>query len=79
MNIILELPDDLGREARDRAVGASKSLPDWITDLVAREASPSPVPVPTTLLEALGDESLAEADLPLPERRPGQKTPVQFP
>ena len=79
MNITLELPDDLGRAARHRAVGASKSLPDWITDLVARELSPSPLPVPTTLLEALGDESLAEADLPLPERRPGRKTPEHFP
>ena len=59
MKITLELPDDLGREARDRAVGASKSLRDWITDLVAREVSPSPLPVSNTLLEALGDESLA--------------------
>jgi hypothetical protein len=79
MNVSLKLPDDLGREARQRALSESKSLADWIADLVARELSPAVAPVAATLLEALGDESLAGPDLPIPERNAGRNRPPQFP
>ncbi len=57
----------------------SKSLSAWITDLVVREVSPGVEPVPDTLLEALGDDSTADRDLPLPERGPGRNMPLEFP
>jgi hypothetical protein len=79
MNVTLKLPDELCREARHRAVDASKSLSAWVTDLVAREVGATTSPAPATLLTSLGDESLAGAELDLPSRRTGPKRPVKFP
>jgi hypothetical protein len=79
MNVSLELPDDLGREARHRALDASKSLSAWITDLVVREVRPGQERAHAPLLEALGDESLAEGELPLPDRRQQPPWPADFP
>ena len=78
MNVTLKLPDDLCREARHRAVDESKSLSAWIADLVAAKVR-QPAPVPSTLLHALGDESLADGDFELPERRLQPRRPVKFP
>ena len=76
MNVTLKLPDDLCREARHRAVDESKSLSAWIADLVVAQLRPS---IPKTLLHALGDETLAEGVLDLPDRRLQKQRPVQFP
>ncbi len=78
MNVTLKLPDDLCREARHRAVDESKSLSAWIADLVASHLRPA-APVHPSLLQALGDETLAEGDLPLPDRRSQPQRPVAFP
>ncbi len=79
MNVTLTIPDDLCREARNRAVGESKSLSSWIADLVAREVGSNSKPVSSTLLDDLGDESLAEGDLELPNRPTQTTRPVEFP
>lgn len=79
MNVTLKLPDDLCRDARHRAVDESKSLSAWIADLVARELeNPSPVG-PVSLLEALGDETLADVDLMIPDRRSHPVREPEFP
>lgn len=79
MNVTLKLSDDLCRLARHRAVDQSKSLSAWVADLIVREVSASNVAAPTTLLQALGDESLADVDLHLPGRRTLPPRPVAFP
>jgi hypothetical protein len=79
MNVTLKLSDELCREARHRAVDESKSLSAWVADLVARAVGPTPSPAPATLLSALGDESLADAELDRPNRRAQPKRPVKFP
>jgi hypothetical protein len=56
-----------------------RGLLDWIADLVARALSPAVAPESATLLEALGDESLAGADLPMPKRTAGRNRLPQFP
>lgn len=77
MNVTLKLPDDLCREARHRAVDESKSLSTWVADLVA--AKLRPVSNTQTLLQALGDESLADGEIDLPERRAASRRPLEFP
>ena len=77
MNVTLKLPDDLCREARHRAVDESKSLSTWIADLVS--AKLRPVSNTQTLLQALGDESLADGEIDLPERRTSSHRPLEFP
>lgn len=77
MNVTLKLPDDLCREARHRAVDESKSLSAWIADLVVAKLRPAPET--QTLLQALGDESMADGDLPLPDRRTNSQRPLEFP
>ena len=77
MNVTLKLPDDLCREARHRAVDESKSLSAWIASLVAREVKRPAKAVP--LLNALGDESLAEGEFELPDRRVDSGRLVEFP
>ena len=78
MNVTLELPDSLGREARHRAVDASKPLSAWIVDLVAREVGTAPASPSPGLLAALGDESL-DGDMELPDRRTLPHRPLSFP
>ena len=78
MNVTLKLPDDLCREARHRAVDESKSLSAWIADLVAVTLRPS-APASDTLLQSLGDDTLANGDFPLPDRRSQPQRPVEFP
>ena len=77
MNVTLKLPDDLCRQARHRAVDEAKSLSAWIADLVAAKLQPAPDT--QTLLQALGDESLADGDFELPDRRAASRRPLEFP
>ena len=79
MNVTLKLPDELCRRARHRAVDESKSLSAWIASVVARELGDSLASTPPTLLTALGDESLADRDFPLPDRRNSRARTVEFP
>ena len=79
MNVTLKLPDDLCREARHRAVDESKSLSAWIADVVAREVQRRATPAPVTLLDSLGDETLAGHDLELPDRRRQASRTLEFP
>ena len=79
MTVTLKLPDDLGRAAEDRAVRSAKSLSVWITDLVAREVRPKAGVAAATLLEALGDETLADRDLGLPEFCHAPDRKIEFP
>lgn len=77
MNVTLKLPDELCRTARHRAVDESKSLSACIASLVAREVTRPAKPV--SLFLSLGDESLADAELDLPDRRKNAVRPVEFP
>lgn len=78
MNVTLKLPDELVREARHCAVDESKSLSAWIADLVASRLRPKATATPD-LLQALGDETLADDEFPLPDRRLQPHRPVEFP
>ena len=78
MNVTLKLPDDLCREARHRAVDESKSLSAWITDLMVARLRPEG-PGAISLLEALGDETVADGDLKLPDRRDQPEREIDFP
>ncbi len=79
MNVTLKLPDELCILARHRAVDESKSLSGWIADLVAESLKKDTKTAPVTLLALLGDESLAEGDLELPDRRKQLHRSVEFP
>jgi hypothetical protein len=78
VNVTLNLPDDLCREARHRAVDEDKSLSAWLADLVARELQKAPKKS-ESLLEMLGDPATADRDFPLPERETDHSQPVEFP
>lgn len=79
MNVTLKLPDDLCVLARHRAVDESRSLSGWVADLVAKTLREDTGKPPVTLLKALGDESLADIDLELPERQSQVHRPIDFP
>ena len=66
MNVTIKIADELGRQARHCAVDAGLSLSGWIAKLVGKELSRSDLKKPQTLLEALGNERLAETDLVFP-------------
>ncbi|MGK0185725.1 MAG: hypothetical protein ACI9R3_001504 [Verrucomicrobiales bacterium] len=78
MNVTLKLPDDLCNEVRHRAVGQSKSLSQWVADLLQREISRSH-PERKSLLERLGDSATADRDFELPDRQLEKDRPVEFP
>ena len=76
MNITLELPDELAREAQQRAVTQSGSLSGWVAGLVRRELATEAVAEtdePKTWIEALTVPGMPdwfyEKDLPLPDRK----------
>ena len=79
MNVTLRLPDELCRDARHRAVDESKSLSSWIADLVARELRNPSLAESVSLLDALGDEALADVDLMIPDRRSHPVREPEFP
>jgi hypothetical protein len=74
MNVTLKIDNTLCREARHRAVEAGLSLSGWIPRLLAREIrnpslerGPLLEKKPKDLLEALGDDRLADIDWENPE------------
>ena len=75
MNVTLKLPDDLCREAKHRAVDQSKSLSQWMADLVRVELNKPPQTAknqPLTWMDAFSgdaDEMFLERDFPLPDRK----------
>lgn len=79
MNVTLKLPDELCILARHRAVDESKSLSGWVADLVAKTLREDTKKLPVTLLASLGDESLADIDLELPDRQTQLHRSIQFP
>lgn len=78
MNVTLKLPDNLCNELRHRAVGQSKSLSQWVADLLQRELSRNH-PERKSLLERLGDPATANRDFELPDRQQETDRPVEFP
>lgn len=69
MNVTLKLDDQLCREARHRAVDAGLSLSGWMTVVLRRELGDLPPEKPVTLLEALGNEALADYEIGFPRDR----------
>jgi hypothetical protein len=66
MNVTIKIDDELCREARHRAVDAGRSLSGWIAEVIQKELSKLPRKRQKTLLEALGNDKLAEIDLTFP-------------
>jgi hypothetical protein len=66
MNVTLKIDDEICREARHRAVDAGRSLSGWITDVIQKELSSPHRKKPKTLLDALGNDELADIDLTFP-------------
>ena len=79
MNVTIKLENDLCRRARHRAVDVDLSLSAWIARIVSRELNESALANAPTLLEALGDETLSEGGLELPERGAAPHRLVEFP
>lgn len=79
MNVTLKLPDEVCRKARHRAVDESKSLSAWIADLLVRELKEKQPVNSQSLVEMLGDASVADGELPLPDRRQDRGRRVEFP
>jgi hypothetical protein len=74
MNVTLKLPDDLCRAAKHRAVDQSKSLSQWMADLVRRELGKTEKnsPKPRTWMDAFSgdaDDGFLDRDFPLPDRK----------
>ncbi len=78
MNVTLKLPDDLCNEVRHRAVAQSKSLSQWVADLLQQEVARNH-PERKSLLERLGDPATAARDFELPDRQQEKERPVAFP
>ena len=66
MNVTIKINDQLCRNARHRAVDAGLSLSGWIAEVIRKELFGSPSKTPRTLLEALGNEKLAEFEVNFP-------------
>ena len=64
MNVTLKIDDQLLKEARHRAVDEGLSLSAWMARVVHRELSASGKS--PSLLESLGNETLAEIDFDFP-------------
>jgi hypothetical protein len=66
MNVTIKISDQICREARHRAVDAGRSLSGWIADVIRKELSRAPSKERRLLLEALGNDELADIDLSFP-------------
>lgn len=68
MNVTVKLDDRLIKVARHRAVDSGVSLSGWLALLIEREVAgkSSSNRRPNRLLDALGDESLAELEFEPP-------------
>jgi hypothetical protein len=61
MNVTIKIKDDLLKQARHEAVDDGLSLSGWVAKLITEKLS---VKTPTiSLLDALGNEKLAELDM----------------
>ena len=67
----IKVDDQLCREARHRAVDAGPSLSGWIVGILKKELSEGYHPKPATLLEALGNDELADIDFEFPREKKG--------
>ena len=65
MNVTVKLNQHLYTSARHRAVDDGLSLSAWLSKLIAREVGGSTTLDSDNLLDCLGDERLADFDLPL--------------
>lgn len=80
MNVTVKIDDRLVRVARHRAVDSGLSLSGWLAQLIKREIDSErgeTSPKPLCLLEALGDESLAEIEFTLPSLS-GEPQEIRF-
>ncbi len=71
MNVTLKIKDDLGLEARHRAVDAGLSLSGWVSALIAKELASKSPPKMGTLLDALGCDELDGLDIEFPRDQSG--------
>ncbi len=61
MNVTIKINDDLIKQARHEAVDDGLSLSGWVAQLITEKLSDK---APTkSLLEAIGNENLAELDM----------------
>ena len=77
MNVTIKIQDKLGRAARHRAVDAGLSLSGWISAVIAKELSATGPEASRTLLEALGNDGLADVKLEFP-RNPSTTRPLDL-
>ncbi len=78
MNVTIKIQEELGRAARHKAVDAGLSLSGWISTVIAKELSlPKREEPSRTLLDALGNEALAEMKLDFPRDQSGGE-PLDF-
>lgn len=75
MNVTLKLDDQLCREARHRAVDAGLSLSGWMSEVLQRELRAAPPEKTKSLLEALGNDSLADYEIEFPRDRSVSQPP----
>lgn len=77
MNVTIKIQDKLGRAARHKAVDAGLSLSGWIAGVIAKELSMPKPETSRTLLQALGNEKLAHAEIDF-SRDPSGKRSLDF-
>ena len=76
MNVTIKLDNALCREARHRSVDEGLSLSGWVGKLIAEAVAAEPAAKRGTLLELLGDEHAADAELELPKFSDMPATPL---
>ena len=79
MNVTLELPEELTRQAQQHADAEGKPLSAWVAYLLQREITQAVEPNPKTLVERIGDTAYLDEDLPAPERSCDNSREIQFP
>lgn len=74
MNVTIKIQDQLGQAARHKAVDAGLSLSGWISAVIAKELSPREPEASRTLLDALGNEKLADETFDLPRSQSSSRS-----
>ena len=74
MNVTIKISEQLGREARHRAVDAGESLSGWVARLIQKELAKGKAGRCGSLLELLGDERSAGADVEFPRSKSGARS-----
>lgn len=77
MNLPLDFPNDLLREAQNRVL--ERSLSELVTALAERTIQKPRATKKRTLLEMLGHPATAGRDFPLPERKDRSHRTIEFP